>query len=133
MISPAGTRMSFEGYIQDALIESLKEAGKYTDSNPKITLSGTVDNLYFSTTDGGLSDGHWDIQLRVNSSNGKFLVVSEHYKFKASYFGITACNNASKAFFPAVQEMISKLVSSKEFGTLVATKAPQHHHKRNRG
>jgi hypothetical protein len=110
--------MSFEAYIQNALTDELKVAGKFDEKAPKVTLSGVVEQLAFSSTR-GLTGGSWDIGLRVNSSNGKSNYVSEHYEFNSGFIADTACKQTAEAFLPAVQDLIGKLVKSPEFPTLV--------------
>ena len=120
-ITPPDWNFSFEGYVQNALAEELRAAGKYDDA-AKVTLSGAVEKLYFSTTTHGMSGGVWDIALRVTSSNGKSVLVSEHYEFDTSSMGVLACSQAKDAYHPAVQNLIYKLVKSKNFKSLVASK-----------
>lgn len=119
-IYPPDYNLSFEGYIQNALVEELKAAGKYNDTTAKVSLSGVVEKLSFSTTANGLTGGTWDIGLRVISSNGKSSLVSEHYQFETSLMAALACQQASEAYLPAVQNLISKLVRSDDFKTLIA-------------
>jgi hypothetical protein len=110
--------MSFEAYIQKALADELKVAGKFDEKTPKITLSGIIEQLAFSSTR-SLTGGSWDIGLRVNSSNGKSIYVSEHYEFNSGFLADTACKQTAEAYFPAVQNLIGKLVKSPEFVALV--------------
>ncbi len=110
--------MSFEAYIQKALADELKVAGKYDDKAPKVTLSGVVEQLAFSSSR-GLTGGSWDIGLRVYSSNGKSTYVSEHYEFNSGFVADTACKQTAEAYFPAVQNLIGKLVKAPEFVSLV--------------
>ncbi|MDR2173913.1 MAG: hypothetical protein LBE32_06915 [Burkholderiales bacterium] len=110
--------MSFEAYIQKALADELKVAGKFDEETPKITLSGVVEQLAFSSSR-GVTGGSWDIGLRVNSSNGKSIYVSEYYEFKSGFVADTACKQTAEAYFPAVQNLIGKLVSSPEFVSLI--------------
>lgn len=110
--------MSFEAYIQKALADELKVAGKFDDKTPKITLSGAVEQLSFSSSR-GLTGGSWDIGLRISSSNGKSSYVSEHYEFNSGFIADTACKQTAEAYFPAVQNLIGKLVKSPEFLALV--------------
>lgn len=112
--------MSFEAYIQKALADELKVAGKFDEKTPKITLSGVVEQLSFSSSR-GLTGGSWDIGLRVTSSNGKTTYVSEHYEFNSGFVADTACKQTAEAYFPAVQNLIEKLVKSPEFLTLVTS------------
>ncbi|MEN6584706.1 MAG: hypothetical protein ABFE02_01465 [Sulfuricella sp.] len=110
--------MSFEAYIQKALADELKVAGKFDEKTPKVTLSGVVDQLSFSSSR-GLTGGSWDIGLRVTSSNGKTAYVAEHYEFNSGFVADTACKQTAEAYFPAVQNLIQKLVKSPEFLALV--------------
>jgi hypothetical protein len=116
-ISPPDN-MSFELYLQKALADELKVAGKFDDKTPKVTLSGVVEQLSFSSSR-GLTGGSWDIGLRINSSNGKSNFVSEHYEFNSGFIGDTACKQTAEAYLPAVQNIIGKLVKSSEFLALV--------------
>ncbi|MDE2128629.1 MAG: hypothetical protein KGJ74_03055 [Betaproteobacteria bacterium] len=109
--------MTFQGYIRKALADELKVAGKFDDHAPKVTLSGSVEQLKFSSST-DLVRGAWDIGLRVNSSNGKSDFVSEHYEFESGFLGGPACQNTAAAYFPAVRALIGKLVESPQFVAL---------------
>jgi len=113
---------SFEGYIQKALVDELKVAGMFDDKEVKITLSGVVEQLAFSTLTSLTGGGSWDIGLRVNSSNGKSTYVSEHYEFDSSMQVWAACSQAANAYLPAVQNVLGKLIKSPDFKSLVAPK-----------
>lgn len=106
----------FAGYIQKALIDELKVADKFDDKAPKVTLSGSVEKLAFSSA---ISGGSWDIDLRLNSSNGKSMDVSEHYEFGGAFAAEAACQQTASAYLPAVQNLIGKMVNSPEFPALV--------------
>lgn len=110
--------MSFEAYIQKALADELKVAGKFDEKKPLVTLFGVVEQLSFSSSR-GLTGGSWDIGLRVNSSNSKSIYVAEHYEFNSGFIADTACKQTAEAYFPAVQNLIGKLVKSTEFLALV--------------
>jgi len=110
--------MSFEAYIQKGLADELKVAGKFDEKTPKVTLSGTVEQLAFSSTR-GLTGGSWDIGVKVSSSNGKSTFISEHYEFNSGFIADTACKQTAEAYLPAVQNLIGKLVKSPEFKSLV--------------
>lgn len=110
--------VSFEAYIQKALADELKVAGMYDDKSPKVTLTGAVEKLRFSSSR-GLTGGEWDIDLRVNSSNGKSVFVSEHYEFQSGFVADTACKQTAEAYFPAVQNLLGKLIKSPEFKGLL--------------
>lgn len=112
-------KMSFEAYIQKALADELKVAGLFDDKTSKTILSGAVEQLSFSSSR-GLTRGEWNISLRVNSSNGKSVVVSEHYEFESGFAANTACKQTADAYLPAVQNLIGKLVNAPEFRLLLA-------------
>jgi hypothetical protein len=111
--------MSFEAYIQKALADELKVAGKFDEKTPKITLSGELEKLAFSSSR-GLTGGSWDIGLRVRSSNGKSTYVAEHYEFNSGFIADTACKQTAEAYYPAVQNLIGKIIKSNDFQALVS-------------
>lgn len=110
--------MSFEAYIQKALADELKVAGMFDNQAPKVTLTGVVEKLDFSSSR-GVTGGSWDIGLRVTSSNGKSTFVSEHYEFNSGFDALTACKQTAEAYMPAVQNLIGSLVKSADFRGLV--------------
>jgi len=116
-ISPPDN-MSFEAYIQKALADELKVAGLFDEKTPKATLSGVIEQLSFSSSR-GLTGGEWDISLRINSSTGKSILISEHYEFESGFIADTACKQTAEAYLPAVQNIIGKLIKSPEFKSLV--------------
>lgn len=111
--------MRFEEYIQKALADELKVAGKFDDKTPRVTLNGSLEQLAFSSSR-GLTGGSWDIGLKVSSSNGKSTFVSEHYEFESGFVADTACKQTAEAYMPAVQNLIAKLVKAPEFKSLIA-------------
>ena len=110
--------ISHTDYIRKAFEDELKVAGVHAATGPRITLSGTVKKLEFSSSR-GLTGGSWDIEMLLHSSNGKTLPVSEHYEFESGFVADTACKQTAEAYFPAVQNLISKAVRSPEFRTLI--------------
>ncbi|WP_415887339.1 hypothetical protein ACMXYO_04610 [Neptuniibacter sp. QD37_6] len=111
--------MSFEAYIQKALADELKVAGMYDPENPEVVLTGVLEKLSFSSSR-GLTGGTWNIDLRVTSSNGESTFVSEEYQFESGFIADTACKQTAEAYFPAVQNLIGKLVKSPDFRKMVA-------------
>lgn len=111
--------MSFEAYIQKALADELKVAGMFDEKTPRTTLTGAVEKLSFSSSR-GLTGGEWNIALRLNSSNGKSLFVTEHYEFQSGFVADTACKQTAEAYLPAVQNLIGKAIKSPEFKGLLA-------------
>lgn len=109
--------MSHTAYIKKTLEDELKIAGAYAASSPRVTLTGIVDRLAFSSSR-GLTGGSWDIDLRLRSSNGREMSASERYEFKSGFDALTACKQTAEAFMPAVQNLIGKVVQSPEFKDL---------------
>lgn len=110
--------LSFEGYFQKALADELKVAGMFDDKAPKVTLTGAIEHLSFSSTL-RVTEGQWDITVRLNSSNGKSITASEHYEFHSGFIADTACKQTAEAYLPAVQNLIGKLIGSPGFKSLV--------------
>ncbi len=112
--------MSFESYIQKALADELKVAGMFDDKTPRVSLSGVVTRLEFSSSR-GLTGGTWDMNVTFNSSNGKTISVVEHYEFNSGFIADTACKQTAEAFLPAVQNLISKLVKNPQFKAMLSS------------
>ena len=110
--------MTFQSYLQTALTDELKVSGLYDEKSPKVVLAGNIDKLSFSSTK-SLTNGEWSIGLRVTSSNGRSVYVSEIFQFESAFNGVTACRRTAEAFLPAVQNVIAKLVRSAEFRPLL--------------
>jgi hypothetical protein len=111
-------KMSFHAYVQKALADELKVAGLYDDKTPKVTLTGKVNALEFSSSR-GLTGGSWNISLTLTSSNGQSMSMKEYYEFESGFVADTACKQTAEAFMPTVQNLISKIVRSPEFKKLV--------------
>lgn len=111
-------KKSFEGYIQKAFADELKLAGMYDAKSPRVTITGKVNSLEFSSSR-GLTGGSWKISLTLTSSNGKTMSMSEYYEFESGFVADTACLQTAEAFTPAVQNLIGKIVRSSEFRTLL--------------
>lgn len=110
--------MSHAAYIKKALEDELKVAGAYAATAPRVTISGTITKLEFSSSR-GLTGGSWDVDLALSSSNGRSMTASEHYEFESGYSAETACKQTAEAFMPAVQDLIGKIVKSPDFRALV--------------
>lgn len=111
-------KLSFEGYIRKGLVEELKIAGMFDDATPKITLSGTVEQLsLFSRRH--IYTSTWNIGLRVTSSNGKSVYVTDHYDFDAGAGSGADCQKIADAYLPAAQKILGKFINSPEFKSLI--------------
>lgn len=103
----------FADFIRRALIDELTVADLFSESAP-VTLSGKLNKVDFDSM-----AGEWELDLTVSSSNGQSLGVANKYSYGFTYFGETACARTAKAFVPAVQILIGKLVYDPRFGDLL--------------
>lgn len=110
--------MSHTAYFKKALEDELKVAGAHATSSPKIILTGSVNRLAFSSSR-GITGGSWDIDVTLNSSNGKTMAAVEHYEFESGFVADTACKQTAEAYMPTVQNLIGKIVRSPEFKGLL--------------
>lgn len=110
--------LSFAGYIQKGLVDELRLAGMLDDATPKITLTGIVEQLSFFSRR-TVYTSTWNIGLRVNSSNGKSVHVSDRYDFDAGAFSAADCQKIADYYMPAVQKILGKLITAPEFQSLV--------------
>ncbi|MFN4088629.1 MAG: hypothetical protein ACK4QW_06230 [Alphaproteobacteria bacterium] len=120
LVGPIGLPdgLSFEAYIQKALADELKVAGMYEGVSPRVTLTGAIEHLSFSSTR-GITGGLWEVTLRLYSSNGRSMVTSESYSFRSGYMAETGCKQTAEAFLPTVQNLIGKLIADPRFRGLV--------------
>lgn len=108
--------LTIPAFISKAFNDELKMAGIHSSEGVKLT--GDIKNVEFSSIT-GLTNGYWDIQLTLKSSNGNDVTVSNKYTFKSGFDAITACNATADALTPAVQDLIKATVSHPEFGKLL--------------
>jgi len=108
----------FEGYIRKALIAELKRADMYDDKTPKITLTGDVEKLSLSTWR-NIQLSSWDLQVRLNSSNGQSVTIFQHYDFNAGLGKLPSCQSIADHYMYAVQKTLGKLIDAPEFQSLV--------------
>jgi hypothetical protein len=112
--------MSHTQYIQKAFEEELKLAGAFASASPRVTLSGKVDHLEFSSTR-GLTGGSWTIDLSLSSSNGGKMIVKEYYEFSSGFTAPEACRQTAEAFSRAVQNLVGKTVRDPAFASLIGS------------
>jgi len=104
---------SFADYAKKALASELRLAGLYSDQAP-VTLTGNVDRLDFSST-----EGRWDIAMTIASNNGAKVSKSVAYQYPTNFVGEIACNATAQAFVPAMQDLISAVVADSSFPLLL--------------
>jgi len=107
-------------YIKKAFEDELKMAGIYNPSNPTITLTGIVNKAAFSSVK-GFFQGHWELDVTIQSSNGKSVSATEQYDFDSAYLADKGCQKTADALVPAVQNVLQKIVSSPNFKDLFIT------------
>jgi len=109
--APGGESIS--ALFRKELYNTLKNSNLYSH-NAHTTLSGKL-----VTFDFGSWSSKYEIELIVNSSNGKNLTLSETYSYTGGFSGKDACNSAQNALVPAMRYFMQKLVSSPKFAELI--------------
>jgi len=103
----------FSKFVEKAFVSELKMAGIYS-SDAKTTISGVLDHI-----DASYNQGRWELKLTLKSSNGKTATYYEEYQYPRGTFD-SACLIPAQSFVPAVQDLVNKIVTSKEFEELLA-------------
>lgn len=104
-----------EQYVRDALQTELFTAQVY-DVNAPVAITGSLDQLEVNT----FGTGSWTLGLTVRSSVDPVgYRVTTVRQFKSSYSAYSACQNATNAFAPTVQQLIGQVVSNPGFSKLV--------------
>ena len=109
--------LTFEKYIENAFIEELKMADRYS-STSNITITVNLNKL--KANSGIASTGYWDFDVTVKSSNGKSFNITSNYVYQTSFSGATTCDELMPdAFKPAVQKLIEDIINNPEFNNLL--------------
>lgn len=108
--------MSLGQFVAKGFNDEFRFAGLHSDSG--VRLNGVLTKIAFSTS-AGITGGWWDIGLTLRSSNGASMAVEHKYEFEAGFAGAGACNNASRAFGPAVQQLVHKSITDPRFAGLL--------------
>ena len=111
--------MSFAAYVQKAFADELQASGKLAGGSPGVTLTGKLTKVDFSSSY-HLVHGYWDLDLNLQSSNGRSLSAAEHYEFDTSVFAESACDRSAEALPRAVDQLIHQVVTSPAFPALLA-------------
>ena len=104
---------TFENYIRNALISEMQIAEVYVE-NADTVIRGNLNRIKPNSM-----DGTWDISVTVASNNGVSFTVEELFDYKTSFYGETACNQTAQAMMPAVQNVITKIVTHPKFNELL--------------
>lgn len=109
--------MSFEQYIENAFVEDLKMADKYSGKS-NITISANLNKL--SASSGIANTGYWKFDMTLLSNNGKSFDISSEYIYETSFVGAIACNeHMPNSFKPAVQKLIKDIITHPKFNSLI--------------
>jgi hypothetical protein len=114
--------LTFSKFIQKAFNDELKMADIYSEKGTRI--SGDIRKVVFSSSS-GLTTGYWDIAINFKSSNGSSLDARNKYVFESGFDAVTACNATADALSPAVQDLISSVIASPDFGRLILPATPE--------
>jgi hypothetical protein len=106
---------SLDQYMKDALQADLFAAQVY-DVNAPVIINGRLDELKANT----FGTGSWTISMQVTSNLDPvgYRVTAVH-TFKTSYMAEAACQNATNAFGPTVQDLMAQVVGNPGFAKLV--------------
>ena len=109
--------LTFEEYIENAFVEDLKMADKYSATS-NITITANLNNLKASS--GVASTGYWYFDMTITSSNGKSFDIVSKYVYQTSFMGAIACSELMpNAFKPAVQGLIKEIINNPKFSSLI--------------
>jgi len=112
--------MTVERYIEGALQDELKLAGRHATVDQGVSLTAVMQEMAFSSMD-LLLHGWWHLTLRVRSSNGRSLYVETAYEFNSGFSAPVACKQTAEALLPAVQDLLRNMLQSAEFASLLRT------------
>ncbi|HEX4179461.1 MAG TPA: hypothetical protein VHY32_01595 [Caulobacteraceae bacterium] len=105
---------SIEQYIKDAMQTELFTAQVY-DVNAQVTINGRVDIIKVNT----MGTGAWTLGMQVTSNVDPIgYHVQVNREFSTSYIATMACQNATNAFAPSVQDLIGQVVNNPGFAKL---------------
>ena len=114
--------VAYAAYIRNALAREMAVAGKYSETNPAVTISATIDR--FTVSRKLPFRAYWNIGMTFTSSNGVTARKSVSYEFDGDgIYGPASCRNAAAAFGPAVGQLVSTVIRSPEFAAMVRTPA----------
>lgn len=106
---------TIEQYVKDAMQTELFTAQVY-DVNSPVAISGRLDEVKVNT----FGTGSWTLGMQVTSSRDPTgYHVQAVRTFKTSFSATAACQNATNAFAPTVQDLIAQVVNNPGFGKLV--------------
>lgn len=106
-------KIPFAHIIRALLIEELKAANRYSPE-AKTTIIGHLNYIDFDSM-----AGTWKFTMTVKSSNGEFLTVRESFHYEPKWWGEAGCRETANAFIPAIQKLITSLITNSKFSSLL--------------
>lgn len=106
--------VSFESYIQTALVDELKLAGVYDEKSPT-KLTGKVEEVDFNSNIGA---GKWVMSLTIANGHNPGYTTRTTHEFSTNWVADKACQQVAQAFGPAVQKLVYETVTNPKFATL---------------
>jgi hypothetical protein len=107
-------------YLRQAFEAEFRQAGALaTTGAPRVTLTGTIDQLDFDSNRALMTGGAWMLALTLTSSNGQRFQMHELYDFDSSLLPAEGCRRTAQAYERAVQNLMRKTVASEEFKALL--------------
>lgn len=107
-------KTSFEAYIQKAFVDELQLAGHYDAQSP-IVIHGVLREVDFNSNIGA---GKWIFSLAVSSNKSPGFTVETKHGFSTNWVADKACQQVAQEFGPAVQQLISEVISNPSFPAL---------------
>jgi len=109
---------ALDQYVKEAMQAELFQAGVY-DTGAGVVINGRLDELKVNT----FGTGSWTLGLQVTSNKDPAGYHVEAVRsFKSSYSAVAACQNATNAFAPTVQDLLGQVVNNAGFARLVGKK-----------
>lgn len=105
-------------YIQRAFEAEFKAVGALAEGHSRVTLSGRVEAMSFSSTK-AITMGEWSVALLLHSTNGQTMRVQESMEFDSAFEAGEACQNTANAFAQVVQNLVRKSVQDPTFAGLL--------------
>ncbi len=104
---------TFESFIRQALIDELRFAEIYS-LEAAVRLKGNLDRI-----ESGSMSGIWRLALTVSDTAGRSFSVREDYDYAVGIDPTNACSQTARAFMPAAQNLIQKVISHPQFQVMI--------------
>ena len=99
-VSPGKTMSQ---YVKEAFEKELYQAGLLDNRSP-VNIQGSIEKLDFSS----IAPANWYLTIRLESSNGAGVTVSNLYQFDTSFSAYGACHNVPMPLVPPCRRLSPK-------------------------